>query len=493
MNMNRILLLPILLPIAAGLAAALLPAMREKKLRQIFAAAVLTVNLILVIGIAVAGDCRLEVFRLTHELPVLLKTDGMARLFTVLVSVMWLMAGIFSFEYMNHEEHHCRYYGFYLVSLGVLIGLGYAGNYLTMYLFFELMTLLTMPLVLHSGTKEATAAGLKYLFYSIFGASMGLLGFFFLYTFGTTIEFTAGGGILNAALVSGYEGWILTVIFLVIVGFGAKAGMFPLHAWLPTAHPVAPAPASAVLSGVITKAGVLAIVRVVYYLVGPSYLTGTWVQYVWAALALATIFMGSMLAYKENILKKRLAYSTVSQVSYILFGLSMMNVTAVTGALLHVVFHSVIKDTLFLCAGAIIYKTHKTEVRQLEGIGREMPVTMTCFTIVSLALIGVPPLCGFISKFYLASGAIESGLPVFTWLGPAVLLVSAFLTVGYLLVPVIRGFFPGAGYVCEKPARSKGDWMLTAPIVVLAAAAVLFGVYCGPLMQFVSGIAALIV
>ena len=156
-------------------------------------------------------------------------------------------------------------------------------------------------------------------------------------------------------------------------------------------------------------------------------------------------------------------------------------------------FHSVIKDTLFLCAGAIIYKTHKTEVRQLEGIGREMPVTMTCFTIVSLALIGVPPLCGFISKFYLASGAIESGLPVFTWLGPAVLLVSAFLTVGYLLVPVIRGFFPGAGYVCEKPARSKGDWMLTAPIVVLAAAAVLFGVYCGPLMQFVSGIAALIV
>lgn len=485
-----ILLLPILLPVAAGVSMAFVPALEDKKMRQMATAAVLVLNLVLTILIAVGGDCRLELFHLTKELPILLKVDGMARLFTVLVSVMWLLAGVFSFEYMNHEENHRRFYGFYLVSLGALIGLGYAGNYLTMYLCFELMTLMTMPMVLHAGTAEANAAALKYLFYSIFGASMGLLGFFFLATYGTSIEFMAGGGILDAAMMAGHENWILVVVFLTIVGFGAKAGMFPLQAWLPTAHPVAPAPASAVLSGVITKAGVLAIIRVVYYLVGPALIAGTWVQYAWAGLALTTIFMGSMLAYKEHLFKKRLAYSTVSQVSYVLFGLSMMNVTALTGALLHVVFHSVIKDALFLCAGAIIYKTHKTDVRQLEGIGREMPVTMSCFTVVSLALIGVPPLCGFISKFYLAGGAVESGLPVFTWLGPVVLLASAFLTVGYLLIPVIKGFFPGEGVVCNRIEDIRKDWMLLLPIVLLAMAAIVFGLCGQPLMQFIGSIVA---
>lgn len=491
MKGNILLLVPVLLPVLAGILAALLPGLKETRARQTFTAAVLILNLLLAVGIALSGDSRLTVFFLTRDLPVLLKTDGLSRLFTVLVSVMWLFSGIFSFEYMNHEKNHTRYYGFFLVSLGALMGLGYAGNYLTLYLCFEMMTLLTMPLVLHTGTPEALSAGLKYLFYSIFGASLGLLGFFFLHTYGAG-EFVAGGGALDAGLLAGHESWLLVVIFLVIVGFGAKAGMFPLHAWLPTAHPVAPAPASAVLSGVITKAGVLAIVRVVYYLVGPSFLAGTWVQTAWAALALGTVFMGSMLAYKEDLLKKRLAYSTVSQVSYVLFGLSLMNATAVTGALLHIVFHSVIKDALFLCAGAVIYKTHKTRVRELEGIGRAMPVTFACFTVVSLGLIGVPPLCGFISKFYLAAGAVESGLPVFVWLGPAVLLASAFLTMGYLLVPAIRGFFPSEGAVFPKPERTKGDVWLTLPLVLLALAAVLFGVCAGPLVTFVRSIAAAI-
>jgi len=488
MKENILLLVPVLLPVAAGVLAALLPALKKTAARQKFTAAVLTVNLLLAVGIALSGESRLTLFYLTGELPILLKTDGLARLFTVLVSVMWLLAGIFSFEYMNHEKNHTRYYAFYLISLGALIGLGYAGNYLTMYLCFEMMTLLTMPLVLHSGTPEALAAGLKYLFYSIFGASLGLLGFFFLHTYGAG-EFVAGGG-LDPSLLAGHEGWLLTVVFLVIIGFGAKAGMFPLHAWLPTAHPVAPAPASAVLSGVITKAGVLAILRVVYYLVGPEFLRGSWVQAAWASLALVTVFLGSMLAYKENLLKKRLAYSTVSQVSYILFGLSLMNATAFMGALLHVVFHSVIKDALFLCAGAVIYKTHKTQVRELEGIGREMPVTFACFTAASLALIGVPPFCGFISKFYLASGAVESGLPVFSWLGPAVLLVSAFLTMGYLLVPVIRGFFPKEGTRIQKPERGKGDGRLVLPLVLLAVLALGFGLCAGPLVTFVRDIAA---
>lgn len=164
-----------------------------------------------------------------------------------------------------------------------------------------------------------------------------------------------------------------------------------MHGWLPTAHPVAPAPASAVLSGVITKAGVLGIIRSVYYVAGPDMIKGTWVQYTWIILSILTIFMGSMMAYKEKVLKKRLAYSTVSQVSYILFGLSVMQPIAFVGALMHVIFHSLVKNTLFVSAGAIICKTGKTKVRQLVGIGKEMPVTMWCFTLVSLTLIGIPP------------------------------------------------------------------------------------------------------
>ena len=177
-------------------------------------------------------------------------------------------------------------------------------------------------------------------------------------------------------LVRGNENLLFAVWLMMMVGFGAKAGMLPLQAWLPTAHPVAPAPASAVLSGLITKAGVMAIIRVTFYLFGAEFLKGSWAQTVLIVLALATVFAGSMLAYKEKVLKKRLAYSTVSQVSYVLFGLFLLNATGFAGALLQMVFHAVVKNLLFLSAGAIIYKTGKTDVRQLTGIGKEMPIVL---------------------------------------------------------------------------------------------------------------------
>ncbi|MCI8513884.1 MAG: proton-conducting membrane transporter [Lachnospiraceae bacterium] len=487
MNGNPMLLFPVLLPVLAGLALPLVPAFREKKPRRIYTAAVLGLNLVLFFGMAAGGGGELFLFSLTDALPVFFRTDGLALLFGGLVSVMWLASGIFSFEYMEHEKNHVRYYSFFLISLGVLLGLGFAGNYVTLYLFFELMTLLTMPLALHSGTKEAVAAGIKYVKYSIFGASLGLLGLFFLYHYGTTFTFVPGG-VLDMSRVAGHEGMLRIVFFLVVAGFGAKAGMFPLHAWLPTAHPVAPAPASAVLSGVITKAGVLAILRVIYYQVGVEFLFGTWVQTAWLILALITVFMGSMMAYRENVLKKRLAYSTVSQVSYVLFGVFLMNQTAMTGALLHVVCHSVIKDVLFLCAGAIIYQTHKTEVGQLRGIGKEMPVVMWCFTLVSLALIGIPPLCGFISKWYLAMGSLESGISVIAWLGPVILLVSALLTAGYLFSITIAGFFPGADADYTALEKKEPSRFMTVPLVILTAAAVLLGVFPKPLLDFIQTI-----
>ena len=300
------LIVPIFFPMLAALFTLVIKdQFSDRSFREKYVSAVLIINLALLL-IALKGGGSLVLLKLTDFLPVLLRVDNLTWLFTLLVSVMWLLAGIFSLEYMKHEEKNESYYRFYLLTLGVLIGLGMAGNYMTLYLFYEGMTLLSLPMVLHTRTRQAIAAGLKYLFYSIFGASLALIGFFFTCAYGTTIEFTAGG-VLDPAKIAGHEGILLVVFFLAIVGFAAKAGMFPLHGWLPTAHPVAPAPASAVLSGVITKAGVLAIIRVVYYIAGVDFLRGTWVQYAWMTLTLITIFMGSMMAYKEKVLKKRLA------------------------------------------------------------------------------------------------------------------------------------------------------------------------------------------
>lgn len=483
MNSNILLIVPVFFPMLAALFTLVIKQkFSDRSFRQMYVGAVLVINFGLTL-LALFKGGRLVVLKLTESLPILFKVDGMTWLFTCLVSVMWLLAGIFSFEYMKHEENNETYYMFYLLSLGILIGLGMAGNYMTMYLFYEGMTLLTMPMVLHSRTKESISAAMKYLFYSIFGASLALIGFFFVSAYGTTIEFTAGG-VLDLAKVAGHENTLLIVFMLTIVGFGAKAGMFPLHGWLPTAHPVAPAPASAVLSGVITKAGVLAIVRVVFYTVGADFLRGTWVHYTWMTLALITIFMGSMLAYKEKLLKKRLAYSSVSQVSYVLFGLATLTPVGMIGALMHIVYHSVVKNALFMCAGAIIYKTHCTRVDELKGIGKRMPIVMWCFTLASITLVGIPPTSGFVSKWYLAMGSLQSGTGAFTWIGPAVLLTSAFLTAGYLLTISIQAFLPGADFDYSKVEKCEPNKFMTIPLIILAAAAVILGITATPLEAF---------
>ena len=283
---------------------------------------------------------------------------------------------------------------------------------------------------------------------------------------------------------------MLLVIFLIMaIGFGCKAGMFPLHAWLPIAHPVAPAPASAVLSGLITKMGIVALLRVVYYLFGWEFLKGTWAQWTVAILALVTILIGSTLALREDTLKKRLAYSTVSQVSYVLFGLFLLNATGFAGALLQMVFHAVVKNLLFLSAGAIIYKTGKTDVRQLTGIGKEMPIVLWCFAIGSLSLIGIPPTAGFVSKWYLAQGGL-SEYGVLGIVGAAVLLVSALLTAGYLMPIVTRGFFPGSDFDYEHLEKKEPSRLMTVPLMLLAAAAVVLGIFPAGLTDFVSSVAA---
>ena len=423
-------------------------------------------------------------FNLTENLPILFKVDAMSIIFAAVTIIIFLGSGIFSLEYMKHEQKKKRFYVFYLLAFLVLMGLCFAGNLITFYLFFEMLTLASTPLVLHSGSREANMAGLKYLFYSLCGAYMALFGLYFVSKYGNTLTFSEGG-VINQELAAGHTGLLLVAAFVMILGFSVKAGMFPMHAWLSAAHPVAPAPASAVLSAVIVKAGVLGIIRVIYYIFGAAFLKGTWVQTAFMVLTLITIFMGSMLAYREPVLKKRLAYSTVSQVSYILFGLSAMDMNSVTGGVLHVIAHGFIKAALFLCAGAIIYMTGKTRVEELKGIGKEMPLLMWCYTIVSLGLIGIPPTGGFISKWYLAMGSLETGIPGFSWIGPVVLLVSALLTAGYLLPITIQGFFPGADYDYKALKKKEPSALMTVPVLILTVLTVFMGLFPGQVISWI--------
>lgn len=505
MEGNIKLLLPVLVPMVMGVLVLSVKGLRQnRRMLTGIVTGTLAAGCILTF-LALYEGGELAVWRLTSSITIGLSVDGVSRLFAALTCVVWLLAGIYSVSYMAHEKDEFRFFGFYLIVLGVLIGLDFSANLVTLYVFFEMMTLTSLPLVLHEMTREAVMAGLKYLFYSIAGAFLALFGIFFLAGTAVTLTFTPGGVAFKDTL-AGNEGMLLVSVCCVLLGFGTKAGMFPMHGWLPTAHPVAPAPASAVLSGLITKAGVLAILRVTYFIVGTQRLRGTWVQDVWMFLSLSTVFMGSMLAYMEPVLKKRLAYSTVSQVSYILFGLGLMVPAGVVGALAHVVFHSLIKNALFLAAGAIIVQTGYTRVKDMRGLGRVMPVMLGCYTVASLALIGIPPASGFVSKWYLASGALSSGMAGWSVAGPVVLLVSALLTAGYLLPLTVNGYFPGEEPGVERaedgmhPGMENGmhpemenggepPWLMLLPMLVLTAGALLFGCFPGPLLSALESIA----
>lgn len=426
--------------------------------------------------------------QMTDALKISFRADEMSLIFAALTTIMWLLVGIYSFGYFSHDSHKGRYAFFYGLVYFILLGLDFSANLITMYLFYELMTLSSMPLILHEMSEESISAAMKYLYYSIAGAFMALFGIFVLFQSAPTMDFVAGGSIAATGMTG--NGLILAGVFFIILGFGAKAGMFPLHAWLPIAHPVAPAPASAVLSGVITKSGVLAIIRVVFYVVGADVLRGSWVQIAWMSLALLTVLMGSTRAFEEKILKKRLAYSTVSQVSYVLFGLSTLHPLGVTGALLHVIFHSVSKNLLFLGAGAIIHQTGKTSVTELRGIGRKMPVTLGCFTFASLSLVGIPPFAGFFSKWYLANGSLASGISGYCWIGPVILLLSALLTAGYLFPIAVSGFLPGKEYDAQMSGKCEVGLNMAVPMLILAAATLLLGIFSGGLIQFLAAVSA---
>ena len=480
-------ILAFLFPMIAGVIFSVIRVQDEKKRNEYYILTILVTDLLGVLAMAFAKPVTLLEF--SENVTLSFGFDGVGRYILATVLILYTAVTFYAFEYMTMEENPNIFFAFFFLSLGALIACCGSSNLVTVYLCFETATLASMPLVLHERTKAAVAAAAKYLFYSVAGALLGLLGIFYAYYYGSGGRTFVYGGFLDRTAVAGHEPVMLAVTFLAVIGFGTKAGMYPMHGWLPTAHPIAPAPASALLSGIIAKAGVLAIIRLVYFSIGADFLRDTWVQTAWSCLAMLTIFMGSMMAFREKILKKRLAYSTVSQISYILLGLSMMSEEGLKGGLIHLMGHASAKGCLFLVAGVFIYKLGRRNADELKGVGAQMPITLWCFLLASLSLVGIPPMAGFLSKWVIASSAIQAGHGVMAVLPVIILLISALLTAGYLLPIAIDGFFPVKTEGEEEetaaavPVSAEPSRLMTIPMMCLCIVALLVGVFGGSLVE----------
>ena len=490
--MSLLILAPVLLPLIGGAALSLVVPKGEtyRKMRQIYVLGIVIATALFVLLISSLGSMELRFLEFTDAINIYLYVDGVSRFFMVLASGIWVLVTFYTFEYIKADDTDARFFSFFLMTLGVILGAALSGNFFTLYLFYEFMTLLTYPLVVHFGTPAAMRAGNKYLIYSFIGAALTLVGFVFLANFSTTTDFVAGGA-LDATAVYGNETMLLTVFVLAFIGFGTKAYIWPMFEWVPASYPKAPAPAAALLSGIVSKVAVLAIIRLIFFAFGYDFILGTWAQTALIVITLMTVFMGSMLAYKEKLLLRRLAYSSVSQLSYVLFGLILLSSVAFLGAMLHVLFHAVIKAALFLSAGAVIHKTNKEYVYELRGIGKSLPITMWCFTIVSLALVGIPPTGGFVSKWYLAMGGIGMG-SLLGLIGVGVLLISALLTAGYLITIFAAAFFPGAKFDFGTVTKSDPTGLMVVPLVVLAGLSLILGMFPGAIIDFIGTITNLI-
>ena len=441
----------ILLPILIGVLSAVWKG-GARKTRWIVLVALQAAETALVIAAAVnGGDYATDIWRITESLTVALRLDGVARLFTVLTACAWLVTLIFAAEYMKHGAHEPRFLTFLFITEGVLLGTALSADFVSMYVFYELTSLCSMPLVLHELTRESVTGAVKYLYYSIGGAFFVLFGIAVLYANTDTLNFAVGG-----TLSGEHTPLVLLAIFFVIIGFG-------------------------------TKAGVIGIIRVIYFIAGADTLRGTWVQTAGLILALFTVFMGSMMAYGEKDFKKRLAYSSISQISYVLTGLFILSPEGLEGGLLQVFFHAGAKIGLFLAAGAIIYLTGYRSVEDFRGLGRRMPVTFLALVFLALSLVGIPPFGGFFSKWHIALAALEALPGALAYIAPAVLLISALLTAGYLFTPIIRGFFPGEGYALGEPIREPRAMIV--PLLFLAAVCGLLGFVSGPVTSVMEAIA----
>lgn len=382
------------------------------------------------------GPIQFSWFDLFPNVEFALKVDALGLIFATTSSCLWILVSVYSIGYMRSLKEHAqtRYYFSFALALVGAVGVALAANLVTMFIFYEILTISTYPLVAHEESPQALSAGHKYLAYLLTGGVFFLLGILMTYSLVGTTDFTYQG-ILKPALNSTSTLTLQIVFFCFLLGF-AKAAWMPVHAWLPSAM-VAPTPVSALLHAVaVVKAGVFGIIRVVCHIYGIELMHTLGLGMALAALAAFTIIVANFFAIGQNNLKKMLAYSTINQLSFIILGVALLSPMAVTGAMLHIPFHGFMKITLFLCAGAIAAITGKKTISELAGMGRVLPVTLSAFLIGAFGMCGAPPLAGFISKWHIGLGAVESGALFFL----LIIFVGSLLDVVYFF-PVIRTAF----------------------------------------------------
>jgi multicomponent Na+:H+ antiporter subunit D len=426
-------------------------------------------------GILDGNTYSIKLASVVEGLDMRLTVDTLGYYFGLILAFIYMLSTLYSIGYIDHKEN--RFFAFMALCESFLLGCAFSANMFTYFIFYELMTFGSYPLIIHEETAMARRAGYKYLVYAVAAGAVLFFALVANYFWGNgQIGFGSSRGLLSLEYAS--RAALTVVFFTYLAGFGVKAAIMPLHGWVPDAHPAAPSPASALLSGVILKAGAFGIIRVFYFLFGVELIKELGVYVVMAILACITIVVASIFALTQDNLKRRLAYSSIGQVSYIILGIAMLSSDGALGGMMHIAHHALMKGCLFLCAGVILVKTGKKNISDMKGIGYRMPVTMICFAICALAMMGTPPSVGFITKWLLGNGALQAGLPVYI----IVLLTSALLNAAYFLPIVYIAFFKWEGDEGEehRPKLQFGGETkrtMLVPVAVLAVLVIVVGIW----------------
>lgn len=418
-------------------------------------------------AVLAGGSFEWTIAEVIPGVPLALHVDAMGMFFALVASILWFFTSVYSIGYMRSLNEHgqTRYYASFAVAISATLGVAFSANLLTLYLFYEILSLSTYPLVAHHQDEESRISGRKYLTY-ILGTSIGfaLPAMLTVYMMTGTLDFKVGG-ILSAA---GADPGVLGVLLILFLFGFAKAGLMPFHGWLPAAM-VAPTPVSSFLHGVaVVKVGVFSILRVIFHIFGPDLLISAKLGWIIVTLASITLLVASLIALTQDNLKRRLAYSTVGQLSYMILGAGMLTMTGMTGGILHIAMHAFGKITLFYCAGAIYVASGKKYISQMDGLGRKMPITFSAFLLGAMSIIGLPPLGGFISKWTLLTGAASNGQLILI----LVLLSSSLLNAAYFLPIVYRAFINPLPEGVDD-SRKEAPIFCIVPLCVTAGCSVL--------------------
>ncbi len=482
METNTAIILTMLIPVAAAVLNLLLRNAPDLRDGMTLGAAMATFAAVMTI-LTNVGNGTTEPMTLIEVLPglsIAFNVEPLGLLFAIVASGLWILTHIYGVGYMrgNKEENHTRFFASFSLAIAAVMGLAFSANMFTLFLFYEILTLSTYPMVAHKGTPEAVRGARTYLGI-LMGTSIGLLLVAVIWTFtiAGTLDFTKGG------ILAGHIAGPMVAVLLALYAFGiGKAALMPFHRWLPAAM-VAPTPVSALLHAVaVVKAGVFTMLKVGIYIFGIDFLAETGASEWLMWLAAYSIIAASIVALTKDNLKARLAYSTISQLSYITLGMALATSMGALGGGMHIAMHAMGKITLFMCAGSIYVATHKTNISQMDGLGRLMPITFGAFMIGALSIIGLPPLGGSWSKWLLILGAADTGQRVMI----AVLMVSSLLNIAYLMPVVARGFFLQSPDATDRPpgGMSEAPLLCWLPPAITAFGCLLLFFFASDLQDF---------